>query len=188
MVRLALVALVLVLVGCTQPPPELPWLHGSEIAALSTSVIPGRNPDDSASPCGDRAFDHIELVADLTAEPGVETLRASAAQGVQVRATGGALVAQAVPEPCEAVDRIRALAVASGLVLVVDARRATTQVTVLRPTARRHLERVYAGVVERGRGDDVRIGTLALLGDRLVHTDPDGGTTVVRLLGTPGAR
>jgi len=181
MMRLAVLSLLLG--GCAQPPPELPWLHGVEPSALSTSVIPGRNPDVTSLACSDDAFARIELVTELTADPGLETIRASLAHGVQVHGRAGALLLQAVGEPCDGpADTITALAVAPPHVIVVvaqgEAAAPATRVSVLRPGPQRRLDRVFTGVIATRRDDEARTGMLAFAGDRLIHTDPAGVVSI----------
>lgn len=163
-------------IGCT-PTPELPWLHGVQALEVSTTVVPGKVPDDTMDPCTDEAYARIDV------DDGVERITASVAGGVQVFGPNRQLLERAGGEPCDgAPRRIAALAIGTvartRTIFVVDealeAGSVVTRVTLYRSGPLDHLDRVFSGLVEVDRD----VGELSFAGKRLLHVAPRGDLRV----------
>lgn len=168
-------------IGCTTPAPELPWLHGVQALELSTTVTPGKVPDDTMDPCTDAAYARIDVV------DGSERISASVAQGVQVFGPNRQLLERAAGESCQGVPRrIAALAVGTvartRTIFVVDEAReggaVVTRVTLYRSGPLDHLDRVFSGIVERRDADVTTTGELSFVRGRLLHLVPGGALRV----------
>jgi hypothetical protein len=184
-----LLLLVAACSACQAASSELPWLHGIDDVRLGTLVAPGRAPDDEQLCSQDDAYNRIELVANVTPHAGRERLIASYADGLQLWQGDGTLLALVPGRECVGSrDEVRALASATihgepVLVLVLTAggrNERTTVVELFRARASGRLDRVFAGVVEQVRGDDIATGTIMLLRRRLVYRAPDGRVTTWR--------
>lgn len=188
--RIALVAVAVALAGCqeTAELPAMPWLHGLSNAVVSegpSATASRRLPDvsDLPSGCGADAYRGVELTADVTPDPGPETIVASFANGVVIYDREEVVVASSPGYRCagssDAIDAIAAghaygdrtivLAGTSGGRMERD-----TWVGLFRLGAGDRVEPAFAAVVEQIRGDEVTRGDLRLLPHALLYRPPGG--------------
>lgn len=186
--RFVLVALALA--GCqeTSDLPALPWLHGLSGAVVSEQPSPSTTRQfaellDVEPDCGADAYRGVELVADVSPQPGRETVVASFAHGVRVYDQERGLVASAPGYRCggssDAIETVAAGDAYGDPTIVIAGTSGgrmerETWVGLFRVGRDHRLEPAFAGVVEQVRGDQVTRGDLRLLPRALLYRAPGG--------------
>jgi hypothetical protein len=130
----------------------------------------------------------FEIVADVAAAPGSETILASITGGVVVLDRRGRVQASLASFACEgSADRITALAAGrtflDPMIAVIGTtggrREQSRWITLIRPAGDR-LDATFTGIVEERVGRVVRRGRVALLPGALLHHQPGGAVAIWR--------
>ena len=184
----------------TEPEPEpaidtrpVRWLPG--FAAIASSDAHSDRADDRLGPpppdCQSGDTETRTVIADVSAEPGIETIVASLGHGVVVFAADGHELARA-PIGCGgSADELGAVAVgtadAIGPVVAVLATtggraEATTHVDLFRiesdEDGATRVQPLFSAPIETRDGDQIRTGRLEVVAGGLVFRRPAGRTTM----------
>lgn len=172
-------------------PLEMPWLHGLERARITETPqadVADRMPAAfDALECAASATHGLELVADISSSPGVETVLASYAQGALVLDHEGQVIASSPGYPCEgSADAITALAVGRAFLVPTIAiavthgghKEQTTDLALFRLGFRGRIEAVFTAEVEQRQGNSVRRGAVWLIPNGLIYQSPGGRTAL----------
>lgn len=187
----SLSAAAVLVAACTPPvAPGLPWLRGgTHVASTTTSssgVLERMEPYTTCDECVD--YGGYELVADVAAAAGKETILVAFTRGIVVLDARGRLLAhQRGWDASGSADEVLALA-------VVDAGLATPLISVaVRTGGRREFEvrlelsqvkdrslrSVFRGVVEEYDDDGEQLGSVTLAPDGIHYLAPRASTTEV---------
>ncbi len=191
MMRLALsVALVAACDAPTSVPSALPMLQGGAVIAGSDRA--SRSAVDklgalvvSGPDCVGDSYGGFELVADVAADPGEETVLASYGHGVVVIGADGHRIATAPGFGCTgSQDELVALEVVktsqdAPLIAVAvtqgGRRESTTWLHLFAVGSTKHLDHLFAGEVSHADGADVTGGAITLVPGGLVYRHPMTG-------------
>jgi len=179
------------LAACGSETPAIPWLYGlsDPVASDVGSDEVARRIDFSGEfsdvdpECSTGAFPGIAITADVSPNPGRETIMASLAHGIVVVDSERRLIAETPGYACDggSVDELEAVAAGSAYGAPTIAIAATggghrensTWVSLFR-VHDHELDAVFTGTVEIRRGDDVERGAIILLPGALVYKHPEG--------------
>jgi hypothetical protein len=173
-------------------PRALPWLHDfvptAETSDATPSVSARMSQWRTADPsCSAAAYGGLALTAEITPQPGAETVLAASPQGVLVLDARGTLIASSGPLACEgSADELAWLAVGDAhidgpviaLVVTTGGHRQAATWLVLYRVAVGEVAPVFAGLVSDRASDRTRDGDVTLLRGALVYRAPAGRQTL----------
>lgn len=168
---------------------EMPWLHN--LLGAHVTSTPVASEDETAwsaeTECGTGAAQRLELVTDIAATAGKETLRASLDGGLVLRDSEGHVLAQQPGYDCiGTADEISALATGSAfldrtIALAVTHgghREQSVELAMFRVSEDGRIAAVFTAEVEFRDGETARRGGVWLLPGALIYQRPTGRPTL----------